>query len=36
MKFLINDGNILNKSQHVGHICEAYYEKDKNWYAALI
>jgi hypothetical protein len=24
------------KNSYVGHICEAYYEKDRTWYAALI
>jgi len=26
----------LTKQDHSGHLCEAYYEADKTWFAALI
>lgn len=33
---IINERNTLVKADHAGHICEAYYDKDKTWLAALI
>jgi hypothetical protein len=36
LKFLINGEIHLSKSQHVNHVCEAYYGAQKTWFAALI
>jgi hypothetical protein len=27
---------VLNKQQHSGRVCEAYFDEEKTWYAALI
>ena len=36
LKFLINEETKLVKADHQGQICEAYYNSEKTWYAALI
>ena len=36
LKFLQNSQVILNKKIHSGRVCEAYYDTEKTWYAALV
>ena len=36
LKFLFNDQNTLVKNEHVDRVCEAFFESEKTWFAALI
>ena len=36
LKFLINSRGVLNKLDHSDKVCEAYFESEKTWFAALI
>lgn len=36
LKFIQNKQVVLNKKQHSGRVCEAYFDEEKTWYAALI
>ena len=36
LKFLINSQTVLEKAVHVDRVCEAFFESQKTWYAALI
>jgi len=36
LKFLINSNQHLTKEQHSDRVCEAYFESEKTWFAALI
>jgi hypothetical protein len=36
LKFLINSSTTLNKEAHCDHVCEAFFETEKTWFAALI
>ncbi len=36
LKFLINAQNVLDKAVHVDRVCEAFFESQKTWFAALI
>ena len=36
LKFLINSKTMLTKLDHSDRVCEAYFESEKTWFAALI
>ena len=36
LKFLINQNSLLVKEEHVDRVCEAFFESEKTWFAALI
>ena len=36
LKFLINSSNTLDKALHCDRVCEAFFEQEKTWFAALI
>ena len=36
VKFLINSRQVLSKLEHSNIVCEAYFESEKTWFAALI
>ena len=36
LKFLINSKQELVRSTHANTVCEAYFESEKTWFAALI
>ena len=36
LKFLINSASTLNKAEHCDRVCEAFFESEKTWFAALI
>ena len=36
LKFLLNAKNILMKDEHCDKVCEAFFESEKTWFAALI
>ena len=36
LKFLINSSNRLNRAEHCDRVCEAFFESEKTWFAALI
>lgn len=36
LKFLINSSSTLNKEEHCDRVCEAFFETEKTWFAALI
>ena len=36
LKFLINSASTLSKADHCDRVCEAFFETEKTWFAALI
>lgn len=36
LKFLINSASTLDKKLHCDRVCEAYFESEKTWFAALV
>ncbi len=36
LKFIQNSQVIINKKIHAGRVCEAYFDIEKTWYAALV
>ena len=36
LKFLINAQNVFDRAIHVDRVCEAFFESQKTWFAALI
>jgi survival-of-motor-neuron-related-splicing factor 30 len=36
LKFIQNQQVTLSKNQHSGRVCEAYFDEEKTWYAALV
>ena len=36
LKFLINSCSVLVKVDHCDRVCEAFFETEKTWFAALI
>ena len=36
LKFLINSRQQLSRQEHSDRVCEAYFESEKTWFAALI
>lgn len=36
LKFLQNSQIVINKKLHSGRVCEAYFDVEKTWYAALV
>lgn len=36
LKFLINSASTLDKKLHCDRVCEAFFESEKTWFAALV